>query len=312
MKWRKKGIIFDPRNRNEWMNAYAQIPYPLELDDRIRIFFATREAYKNDLCRSFGAYIDVDKNDFSNILSVSDTPAISPGGIGEFDEFGTMPASVVEMGDEFYMYYCGWTRMVGVPHKEEIGIAFSTDGKNFKKRWKGPVLGDDLFEPFTQSYPIVVKFDNKLHMFYHSGQRWIDDGIRKEEQYVIRHAESKDGIYWKRDYKDLIEPKLEFESQTSPSVFYKDGEYHMFFCYRNSTDFRDNKERSYNIGYAVSNDLHTWERKDEECGIATSDKGWDSEMICYPSVKMLNGKYYMFYCGNHFGRDGFGYAVLEG
>lgn len=35
------------------------------------------------------------------------------------------------------------------------------------------------------------------------------------------------------------------------------------------------------------------------------------EMITYPRVTKINDKYIMFYCGNAFGKQGFGYAELE-
>jgi len=94
-------------------------------------------------------------------------------------------------------------------------------------------------------------------------------------------------------------------------VFEKDDKYHMFFCYKEALDFRKNNERSYRIGYASSDDLENWDRNDSLCGIEVSKTGWDSGMLCYPHVFELDGKTYMLYCGNDFGREGFGLAVLE-
>ena len=67
----------------------------------------------------------------------------------------------------------------------------------------------------------------------------------------------------------------------------------------------------YTIGYAESGDGLRWERQDERAGIRKSDAGWDAEMVCYPYVFEVNGIYYMVYNGNHCGKTGFGYAVLE-
>jgi hypothetical protein len=68
---------------------------------------------------------------------------------------------------------------------------------------------------------------------------------------------------------------------------------------------------TYRIGYAESNDGISWVRKDEEIGIDVSNEGWDSEMICYPYIFDHNGKRYMLYNGNGYGKTGFGLAVLE-
>ena len=85
----------------------------------------------------------------------------------------------------------------------------------------------------------------------------------------------------------------------------------MFFCYREATDFRKNKNRSYRVGYAFSEDLENWIRDDRNTGIDVSADGWDSDMVCYPHVFRCEKKVYMLYNGNEFGRYGFGIAVLE-
>jgi predicted GH43/DUF377 family glycosyl hydrolase len=85
----------------------------------------------------------------------------------------------------------------------------------------------------------------------------------------------------------------------------------MFYCFRTAVNYRNDKNESYRIGYAESNDGIIWTRKDEEVGIETSDSGWDSEMIDYPYIYKYNEKIYMFYNGNGFGKSGFGYAELE-
>ena len=85
----------------------------------------------------------------------------------------------------------------------------------------------------------------------------------------------------------------------------------MYFAYREGLDFRNIPGRGYKIGYATSLDLIKWERKDNEAGIEYSENGWDSTMHHYPHVFELNGKYYMLYNGNDFGKYGLGLAVLE-
>jgi predicted GH43/DUF377 family glycosyl hydrolase len=127
--------------------------------------------------------------------------------------------------------------------------------------------------------------------------------------YVIVYAFSEDGIHWHRNGEPIIPFAFENETQTTPTIFFHDGNYHMLFSSRHSTDFR-NAERGYRLGYAWSDDMVTWHRDDSKVGIAPSDSGWDSEMICYPHAVMVDDKIYLFYCGNRFGEDGFGYAVL--
>ena len=132
--------------------------------------------------------------------------------------------------------------------------------------------------------------------------------------YKIGHATSFNGVLWQKqdEGKRLITDKLnENECQALPTVIEHDGKYHMFFCYREATDFRTNKDRAYRIGYAYSENLINWTRDDVSAGIGTSKDEWDSDMLCYPHVFHCDEKMYMLYNGNEFGRYGFGLAMLE-
>lgn len=104
--------------------------------------------------------------------------------------------------------------------------------------------------------------------------------------------------------------KKYLEATHRPSVIYKNGIYHMWFCYRGIEDFRNGSD-AYRIGYAWSNDLKNWNRDDKRAGINISKEGWDSKMMAYPDVVETLYGTYMFYNGNGFGQSGFGYAVLE-
>lgn len=313
-KWKKLGIIFEPKQRHPWMQSHAQVPYSVEFDDFLRVYFSTREVSDENLnFRSYSGYVDLDKSDITKILAVSDRPILSLGALGEFDEFGTMAGSVLRVGQEYLLYYCGWQRSISVPYNWAIGLAKSADGATFKKIAKGPLFSGSLQEPYLQACPIVYRFaDEDWHMFYLSGVRWIEDGKgKKESQYLIMHAKSKNGIDWIRNGTPVVPTLLEDECQTSSSILIRNGKYHMFFSYRAGTDFRTNPSRSYRIGYATSKDLESWERDDSLAGISVGAHGWDSLMIAYPHICEVKGKIYMFYCGNEFGKSGFGCAVLE-
>ena len=65
------------------------------------------------------------------------------------------------------------------------------------------------------------------------------------------------------------------------------------------------------IGFASSQDGRSWVRNDALAGIDVSAEGWDSEMVCYPSVFEHRRYLYMLYNGNGYGETGFGLAVLE-
>lgn len=315
-EWKKLGKVFDPTKIKNlsWMQEFAQAPSVLVFDDFIRVYFSCRPPRdRSGQYLSFTAYVDLNRSNLFEIVNIAKKPILKLGELGCFDEFGIYPTSVIRNGREVWAYYGGWTRCESVPFNVAIGCAISLDGGGtFNKMGNGPVLSYSVNEPFVISGPKIRKFNNRWYLFYIAGQKWIENDKKPEPVYKIRMASSDDGINWIRVNINLIESKLEVnEAQASPDVYYQNGKYHMFFCYRYSLNFRG-KEKGYRIGYASSIDMINWIRDDLKAGINVSDAGWDSEMISYPHVFELDNKIYMFYLGNEVGRYGFGLAQLEG
>lgn len=316
VKWKKLGRIFNPKDHNLANNCFefAQSPQALVFDDFIRIYFSTREKDKIGKYLSHIAFIDMDKN-FKKIINISNNTVIKLGGLGCFDEHGIFPMNVVRSNDKIYAYTSGWNRKVSVSVDASIGLAFSDDnGLTFKKYGEGPILTSSLHEPFLVGDAFVAIFENIYHMWYVYGTKWI---VRTKEDnpervYKIGHATSNDGISWFKEGKQIISDKLNAEEcQALPTIINFNDKYHIFFCYRQATGFRTIKERGYRIGYAYSEDLINWTRDDDNVGIDVSESSWDSDMLCYPHVFHCDGKIYLLYNGNEFGRFGFGLAVLE-
>lgn len=316
MKWSKLGKIFDPREHRLANNCheFAQSPQALVLADRVRIYFSTRERDRNGKWLSHVAFVDF-AHDLQRILDVSQKTVIELGGLGCFDEHGIFPVNVVRDGNRVLAYTTGWNRKVSVSADAAIGLAISLDqGDTFQKLGNGPILAASLHEPFLVGDAFVAVYGGLYHMWYIYGKRWQQDAATSlpDRVYKIAHATSHDGINWQRDGRTLIADSLnEDECQALPTVFQHNGLYHMYFCYRQAHGFRTQSGSAYRLGYAYSSDLTTWQRDDTQAGITVSAEGWDSQMQCYPHVFALNGKVYMLYNGNEFGRHGFGLAVLE-
>ncbi len=314
--WKKLGKVFTPQDvaGRPWLQEFSQAPATLVLDDVVRVYFSCRpQVDENGQYVSYSAWVDLERDDLFKVRRVAEQPILELGKLGEFDEFGTYPVSVVRADGVVRAYYAGWTRCESVPFNVAIGVALSRDnGETFEKIGVGPVLGYSLDEPFVLSGPKVRRFNGQWQMFYIAGRKWKKVDGRAEPVYKIRMATSDDGIHWIRHNHDLIPSRIEEdEAQASPDVIYANGKYHMFFCYRYSSHYR-NKQNGYRIGYASSLDLINWVREDEKVGIDVSEQGWDAEMISYPHVFELDGKTYMAYLGNQVGRYGFGIAELQG
>ena len=318
MQWKKLGKIFDPtqhRLPNDCMQ-FAQSPQALVFDDFVRIYFSTRAVDKrNGKYLSHIAFVDMAKS-LRNVIRVSDHTVIPLGGLGCFDEHGIFPMSVMRHGDTVYGYTCGWNRRVSVSVDTAIGLAVShDDGLTFQRIGDGPVLAASLHEPCLVGDGFVSVINGVFHMWYIFGTGWkrYSSGAAPDRTYKIGHATSSDGINWsKEEARQIVSDRLgPDESQALPTVIAIDGRHHMFFCYRQSSDFRQNSGRGYRIGHAWSDDLQHWTRDDENPLLDVTPGDWDSDMLCYPHVFASEGKVYLLYNGNEFGRYGFGLAVLE-
>ena len=316
MKWNKLGHIFDPRDHSLYNNCveFAQSPQTLVLDDRVRVYFSTREIDWSGKYLSHVAFADFSR-DMKSLLAVSDHPVIQLGGLGCFDEHGIFPMNVLDDGDRILAFTTGWNRKMSVSVDASIGLAIShNNGHTFERFGSGPVLSASLNEPFLVADAFVQRFFGIYHMWYIYGIRWqqFDQSNEPDRVYKIAHATSIDGVTWNRSGRQIISDVLnENECQALPTVLFSQEKYHMYFCYRQADGFRTDFSRGYRIGYAYSTDLENWTRDDSNAGIDLSEEGWDSKMQCYPHIFTCDGKTFLLYNGNEFGRHGFGIAVLE-
>lgn len=316
MKWLKHGRIFDPTAHTlpNGCVQFAQSPQALVFDDFVRIYFSTRAVDTKGKFLSHIAFVELRKN-LRDVIRVSDQTVIPLGGLGCFDEHGIFPMNVVRHGDLVYGYTCGWNRRVSVSVDTSVGLAISRDnGLHFERVGEGPVLAASLHEPCLVGDGFVLVIDGAFHMWYIFGTGWkkYAPDVAPDRTYKIGHATSHDGVNWtKEEARQIISDQLgPDESQALPTVAKIGRRHHMFFCYRESFDFRKANGRGYRIGHAWSDDLYNWTRDDDTLRLEGTAGAWDSDMQCYPHVFECDGKMYLLYNGNEFGRLGFGLAEL--
>jgi hypothetical protein len=309
MKWVKKGKIFAPDHDSDWMVSHASVPVADKITDEVlRIYFGTRDGEG----RSHTSYLEVEADNPQKILYMHDKPVLSLGELGTFDDRGIMPSWLVSHDGNKYLYYIGWNPQVTVPYRLSIGLAISKDGGNsFHKVSNGPICGRAVDEPYFNTAPCVLVDGESWKMWYISCTGWQIIHGHPEPSYLVKYAESADGIHWHKTGRICIDSNDSTEAIGRPCVFVEGATYKMFYSYRSTINYRTDSRQSYRLGYAESADGLSWNRKDDEVGIDKSGSGWDSQMMEYCYVYDHRAKKYLFYNGNGFGATGFGYAVLD-
>ena len=298
MKWKKKGLIFCPNKENEWMdNSFLQ-PTPIVLQDRIRIYGGIRDV--EGVSRI--GYVEIEKDDPSIVINVSRIPVLDIGENGMFDDNGVVPTSLVVIDNNIYLYYAGYTLGSKVRFRVFSGIAVSSDGgESFVRIQQHPVtdrvMGEELFRVIHS-----VVYDKGIYKFWYGGGNCFIQGKSKTlPVYDIRYMESKSIFEFPKEGIVAI-PIADGEHRVGrPFVFLENNIFKMSYGY-------GSEEHPYRLAYAESNDGIHWVNRN--INIDLSCEGWDCEMMAYPSFVRVNGKGYLFYNGNNYGYNGFGYAEL--
>ena len=304
MLWEKKGLIYRPDGRLPWAKQRAFPTNPLLMDDDV---FRIYVGFCDENMVGRVGFVEVDANNPSKVLRISEKPVLDIGVPGAFDENGILPLSVLRVDDEIYMYYTGYQLGYKVRYYQFTGLAISRDnGDSFIRYKRVPVLDRSDKELTNRTSVHVLLNDGIFKMWYVGGSEWTNVDGKLLPIYNIRYLESNDGKTWGEEGKVCIDFANEDEHAFGRPFVYRDGGiYKMFYS------IRTRSKKGYGLGYAESRNGIDWTRKDAEVGIGVSDSGWDSQMIEYASIFRYKGKTYMFYNGNNMGETGFGYAVLK-
>jgi hypothetical protein len=297
MTWHKRGLIWGPDGSQSWAVHSALQPTPLLLDDRIRVFVGVRDADG----RSSVAYVDLARDNPSDVIAVSQAPVLRPGAAACFDEFGVVPSAVSPDGARIRLYYAGYQRPADVRFRVFGGLAWSDDfGRSFVRHSAVPVLGPSS-EASDFRVPHSVIFEEGLwKVWYGAGSAWRDGQVKTLPVYDIRYLESVDGVEFAAAGDVLIAPRGEEHRLGRPSV----------------TRFGGARVMAYGVGteqvpYRIVSAVETHEGWVSRGQALNFGAGWDSRMIAYPALLDIDGRLVMFYNGNDYGRQGFGWAELD-
>jgi hypothetical protein len=300
--WEKQGLIFRPDPSQHWMRSHAQVPTPLDIGGGVyRVYFSGRD----DDHRAYVGFFDIDLDTPDYAV----TPArlvLEPGPLGAFDADGIYVESVVRVGNQVRLYTIGMTK--GRPDPlfyASIGYATSRDGGiTFDERSLGPIMARSDYDPCLVTAPFVMREGERWRMWYTSGIAWTEQSHGLQSHYHVKYAESDDGMSWRRDGRVCIDFAGPEETNIARLWVVRDGDRYLGW-------YSSSGRGGYRIGYAESADGLEWARRDALAGIELSPEGWDSTALAYPAVVRHRDRWFMFYNGNAFGRDGIGLAVAQ-
>lgn len=300
-KWKKLGRILTPSPTIPWATTFTGASFATLVDDGPLLdIYVTGRDNQN---RSQIGKIRINIKDPCSTLEIAPAPIFSCGTLGAFDENGVSYPAMIEHDGYHYLYYVGWMPTVLTPFQNHTGLARSPIGEdNFERVSRAPILPRTHEEPYGTGSVCVMREGTQWRLWYTVWLRWGSAPEDHKHYYVIKHADSNDGINWNRHAHICIDHKDNSEYAVGkPSVVKIDDTYHMWFVCRGA---------QYKIGYAHSQDGIHWKRQDELAGIAVSETGWDSKAIAYPHVFQYENSLYMLYCGNEYGKEGLGLATL--
>ncbi len=295
--WRRLGRLPLDTALAPWAASHAALPAVEPLGDRFAVYLSLRDAAGR-------ARIG------RTVLTMGAAPALAPldpdpvldlGPLGAFDDSGVTTSCVVSRGRERFLFYTGWSRGVTVPFYLAAGVAVSEGGGPFRRRSLAPLLDRSIADPFLTASPFVSIEDGRWRMWYVSATEWQDSPAGPRHSYNIRYAESADGRSWTRDGTICLDyAGPEEHAFARPWVVRDADRYRMWFAVRGA---------KYEIGLAESEDGVRWTRQGAG-GLRAEGNDWESEMVEYPCVFEWQGRRYMLYNGNDYGKTGVGLAVL--
>jgi hypothetical protein len=286
--------LLAPDQGKKWRAVHAGMCCALPWDDGFRVWYTGREGGNNP----YQIY-RADFDDNWNVIGEDSEPAIPAN--GEFDRAGAFMPCVVEVDGHLRMYYAAHKEGEFPGPGSSAMFAESFDGGItwIKQGHTLTAEGDDDHGVGTHC---VFRDDEKWRMIYTHVE-----GVRPKMRYFMKYAVSDDGKRW---HRPLDNTAIDFDGGTSarPCVWWEGDRWLM--VYTHNEKYRPESGRgpkTYRIRWADSQDGMRFADRGELLDI--SERGWDSQMVCYGWAVPDRGL--MFYTGNEWGKGGFGVVKLH-
>lgn len=201
---------------------------------------------------------------------------------------------------KYYMWYTGENDSVSA-----IGLAISTDGRQFRRVSARPVLvADHPWEKKAVMCPHVMWDDQakRFRMWYSGGEQYEPD--------AIGYATSADGIHWDKYEGNPVffhdsTHEWERDKVTACQVIRRKDDYLMFYIGFATIDYAQ-------IGMARSKDgITKWERYAQN-PIIKPGPDWDSSAVYKPYAIEDGDRWLLYYNGRRNNMEQIGIAIHEG
>jgi hypothetical protein len=310
-RWCRQGLLLPVKPGHPSWKSHAQIPTVLPLSERLwRIYFGARDGEN----RSRILAVDIDPGDDMRILAEHFEPLLDLGPPGTFDREGMVPATAIRVDGEVRLYYGALFVRRDVPGQATIGLAISDDGLRFRRAFAGPVHGLGPYDPLFSSVPNVRRTSDGFRMWYIGGTQWRDidgDVILANE---IRTTHSCDGKVWDiRSQTALAPDSPEIVGFGRPWIIETDGGLRLLTSRRGAAHREAGKE-AYHLVSVAADARGSFSGAAEPLQFENPPRedDFDSWMQSYACIAPYKRDLVMFYNGNDFGREGFGWARLPG
>ncbi len=299
-RWVKHGLVYAPDGRMPWARHSAMTPTPiLRADGTVRVY----AGFRDERGVSRVGYVDIEPQPPYRVIAVCKEPALDIGRPGCFDDNGVILGDIVQLPDRLEMFYVGFQIVEKAKFLAFTGKAVSRDnGDHFERVSEAPVLDRTDTGLFFRAIHTIRVEAGVYRAWIGGGSGWVTIGGGIYPKYCVWYSESQDGVHFAAPDRLCIALAGNEYRIGRPRVYRReDGRYAMYFT-------KGDLDGNYVVGYAESSDGLCWQRRDELAGIGPSPSGWDSQMLCYPSLIQAGAHELMVYNGNGMGRDGFGIA----
>ena len=200
----------------------------------------------------------------------------------------------------YHMWYTGQAN-----NQSWIGYATSTDGKNWTRMSKTPVLSPTVaWEKVAVMCPSVI-WDEEEQIF----KMWYSGGDQYEPD-AIGYATSKDGLNWTKYFGNPVfknDPGNTWEQYkvTACQIIKEKDDYLMFYIGFRDIDYAQ-------IGIARSKDgINDWQRHPQN-PVIRPGSGWDASAVYKPYAIFDGNQWLLWYNGRNGGVEQIGMATHEG